>query len=358
MKPKILFILFVPVLLVLLNTQCSDDEGITYSVSDVSSRITGFSNEKTGAGAQLTVNGSQLQDVQRVFVGNEVILSRNFVSQTESSLTFNVPTAVSLGVNNVLIVFSGSGRAFKEIEVIPLQAVSSFTPTSASAGEKVTMHGVNFNLVTGVKLGDLEGTIITQSATMLQFTTPAGFNTTGKITLVGTAGNSNSAADLVACAGSSAIDCKPALIPNGDLEEGTGDTFVGWNQQNGGQFMTETTDPTKVFRGSRALEVIRNASLLDGQWRLQLGATAVPTDIGASYTVYVWVKATLPGGSMRVSTDPSAVYTADQLVPTTWTRLAFTFTANIASTRVILDMNGNNTVPSVFYVDDIKLVKN
>jgi hypothetical protein len=327
-------------------------------VSDVSSRITAFSNDKTGAGAQLTINGSQLQDVKRIFVGNEVILQRNFVSQTESSLTFSVPTAVGLGMNNILIVFPGSGRAFKQIEVIPLQAVSSFTPNAAAPGEKVTLYGVNFDLVTGVKLGDLEGTITSQSATMLQFTTPAGFNTTGKITLVGTAGNTNSASDLIACQSSSEVDCKPAMIPNADFEEGTGDTFVGWNQQNGGQFMTETTDPSKVFRGSRALEVIRNGSLDNGQWRLQLGATAVPTDIGASYTVYVWVKATLPGGSMRVSTDPSAVYTADQLVPTTWTRLAFTFTANIASTRVILDFNGNNTVPSVFYVDDVKLVKN
>jgi endo-1,4-beta-xylanase len=59
-----------------------------------------------------------------------------------------------------------------------------------------------------------------------------------------------------------------------------------------------------------------------------------------------------------VSTNPNAVYTANQNVPTSWTRLGFTFTANEANTRVVLDMNGNNTVATTFFIDDVKLVKN
>src|SRR5688500_9738697 len=80
MKPRLLSILFVLAALMLLTARCGDDEGITHSLTDVSSRVTGFSKEKVGAGAELTVNGSQLQGVKRIFVGNEVVRASNFIS--------------------------------------------------------------------------------------------------------------------------------------------------------------------------------------------------------------------------------------------------------------------------------------
>src|SRR6478752_7601808 len=94
---KLLSILFAPAVVVLLTMQCSKDDGITYSVKDVSSRITGYSNPKTGAGAQLTINGTQLENVQRIFFNNERVLAKDFVSNTGSALTFNVPNTVPIG---------------------------------------------------------------------------------------------------------------------------------------------------------------------------------------------------------------------------------------------------------------------
>ena len=361
---RLLSILLISVA-TLLTTRCNNDEGVTYSVRDVSSRITGFNNAKTGPGAELTVNGSQLEDVQRIFIGNEVVLARNFISHTASEITFTVPTSVPVytdgTLTDVLIAFSGPDRAFTEIEVVPLQAISSFTPYAASAGETVTLLGVNFDLVSGVKLGDIDAPITSQTATLLKFTMPADAST-GKITLTGEAGSSNSAADLIACSGSSSPDCMAALNLNGNLEEGDGDNFTNWGKWNGGSFQVATTVPGEYYRGSRALKVIRDGSLGSGQWRIQFVSDPVTTEIGASYTVYIWARAAVANAGFRVSLNPdTGFYPGDVAVTTQWQQFSFVIPGDRiqnTATRIVLDLNGTNTAVTTFYIDDIKVIKN
>lgn len=366
MKSKrLIFNLFVCAV-VLFSTRCSDDEGITYNMKDVSSRITGFSNPKTGPGAELTINGSQLQNVQRIFIGNERVLSKDFISHTESTITFNVPTTVEVHTDgtltDVLVVFSGAERAFTEIEVVPLQAISSFTPYSATAGETITLIGVNFDLVSSVKLGDVSATITSQTPTLIKFTMPAGA-TTGKITLSGEAGSSKSAADLVACSGSpGSPDCATALNLNSGLELGDGDDFTNWGKWNGGGFQVATTVPGEYYRGSRALKVIRDGSLGSGQWRIQFVSDPIATEIGASYTVYVWARAAVANAGFRVSLNPdTGFYPGDVAVTTQWQQFSFVVPGERIQnelTRIVLDLNGTNTAVTTFYIDDIKVIKN
>ena len=122
--------------------------------------------------------------------------------------------------------------------------------------------------------------------------------------------------------------------------------------------MFATTVPGEYYSGTRALKVVRDGSLNDGQWRIQLSNDPSTWEVGASYTVYLMARASAPGGSLRVSTNPNAMYTGDQEVTTTWTRLSFTFpSANEASSRVVLDLNGNNTAATTFFIDDVKLIK-
>ncbi|HRJ30076.1 MAG TPA: IPT/TIG domain-containing protein [Cyclobacteriaceae bacterium] len=366
MKPKkIIFILFV-CMAALSTTRCNNDEGITFSMKDVSARVTGFSNPKTGPGAELTITGSQLETVQRIFIGTERILKKDFVSQTESAITFNVPTTVGTHTDgtltDVLVVFNGPERAFTKIEVVPLQAISSFTPYAAAPGETVTIMGVNFNLVTGVKLGDVSATITSQSPTLLKFTMPAGA-ATNRITLVGEAGSSRSANNLVACSGSpNSPDCATALNLNSGLELGTGDDFTNWGKWNGGSFQVATTVPGEYYRGSRALKVIRDGSLASGQWRIQFVSDPVATDIGSSYTVYVWARAAVAGAGFRVSLNPdTGFYPGDVAVTPQWQQFSFVVPGERiqnASTRFVLDLNGTNTAVTTFYIDDIKVIKN
>jgi hypothetical protein len=123
--------------------------------------------------------------------------------------------------------------------------------------------------------------------------------------------------------------------------------------------MVATTVPGEFYSGKRALKVVRDGTLASGQWRIQLASDPATWEVGASYTVYVRARASVAGGSIRVSTNPNAMYTADQNITTAWQLLAFTFpSANEASSRVVLDLNGNNTVATTFFIDDVKLVKN
>jgi hypothetical protein len=344
-----------------LAISCDNDDAITYSVQDVSSRITGFSTEVTGPGATLTITGSDMDKVVRVFFDNVVVTANAFQQVSSSGITLQVPLTVSLGENDVLIVYQGNGRAFRKINVIPMPAISSFTPASVVEGEPVTVLGTNLaaSYVTGVTIGGVAANIVTQTNNALIFAAPAGFNT-NKVALIGAAGNVNSADDLKNCDDSpNSVDCKAALNLNPGFEEGEGADFAHWGKWNGGTYMVATTVPGEYYRGTRALKVIRDGSLASGQWRIQLANDPATWEVGASYTVHVWAKASAPGGSMRVSTNPNAMYTGDQEVPTTWTRLSFTFpSANEASSRVVLDLNGNNTAVTTFYIDDVKLIKN
>lgn len=344
----------------LLVVGCNNDEAITYSMTDVSSRISGFSKTVTGPGASLTVNGSQMDQVVRIFIGEEVVPAGSFTEVTPSSITFDVPLNVSLGEADVLIVFKGNERAFSKITIVALPAISDFYPDYVTAGERVTIVGTNLSasFVTGVQVGGAAAGIVSQSSTLLTFTVPNDF-ATSKITLLSPGGDVTSAADLMSCSDNpNNIDCKAALNPNPGFEEGTDDEFTGWGKWNGGTYMVATTTPGEVYRGTRALKVIRDGSLADGQWRIQLANDPSTWEVGASYTVHLWAKASVAGGSMRVSTNPNAMYTGDQEIPTTWTRLSFTFSsANEASSRVVLDLNGNNTAVTTFFIDDVKLVK-
>src|SRR5262245_3325908 len=96
---KIFSVLFAPVILLVLTINCTnEDDAISYSLKDVSNRITGFASEFTGAGATLTINGSQLDKVVRVCIGDYCVAARLFTAVSESSLSFVVPNAVPTGV--------------------------------------------------------------------------------------------------------------------------------------------------------------------------------------------------------------------------------------------------------------------
>lgn len=353
--------LFSLAVVVLVTTRCSnEDDAVQYSLNDVSSRISGFSSSITGAGASLTVNGTQLDGVVRIAFGNLVVPAKSFTAVTESSITFPVPTAAGIGDTDVLFVWPGSERGLSSIKVVPLQVVSSYAPTSGSEGEVVTLLGSNFGIVETVKIGTAVATITEKTSNRIKFTVPAGV-TTGPVTLVSPAGVINTSTQFTSCGSdANAVDCKPALNANFSFELGTDDNFNNWNKFNGGTKIVATTnvDGGEVFRGTRAMRVIRDGTLTPttDQWRIQMASDFVPTDNGASYTVYAWVKASVAGATFRFSNQDAAQYGGDTQIPTTWTRISWSFTSNAAQKRIVLDMNG--AAQTIFFIDDVKLVKN
>ncbi|MCK8521770.1 carbohydrate binding domain-containing protein [Aquimarina sp. D1M17] len=138
---------------------------------------------------------------------------------------------------------------------------------------------------------------------------------------------------------------------NGGLEEGTGNDFTNWGKFNGEDRITEET--VEVLGGSRALKVENPA---DGNpWETQFVSDAFDTVNGDSYTVSMWMKG--DPVVVRFSTNPGVggdQYAGDYTVTADWTKYSWTFTANSDTTLIALDMG---TTGGIFYVDDIKVVK-
>lgn len=342
---------------------CNRDDKLTGSIGeatavDVSSRITGFSSAITGAGAQLTANGSSLSNVKSVFVDG--IPSPNIIEVTDNSVTFIVPTNVSVGNKPVDFVFAGVERARSNIEVVSLQVISSYTPYAAASGDQVTILGSNLDIVNTVRIGNINATITEKTSSLLRFTVPANAPSEA-ITLVSDAGFISSSRIFIPCdSNPNDPDCRPALNLNSGLELGDGDEFTHWGKWNGGQFMFASTSPSQVFRGNRSLRVIRDGSLASGQWRLQFASDLFPTELGASYTAYLYIRSSQPGATMRMSTQPDALFQGDFQVTTQWTRISWTWVANVTAgeTRLMLDMNGTPEAVTEFYIDDVKVLKN
>ena len=139
------------------------------------------------------------------------------------------------------------------------------------------------------------------------------------------------------------------VIGNGGFETGFGDNFTNWTKQNGAAFLTATT--TETHSGGRALraQVTGSQPNAGEPYSVQLINDAANTVVGAQYTFSIWAKATNAGGTIRFSTQPSPLYGPDTPVPTTWTKLSWTFTANSAQTQLVLDLGKN---ANIYYLDD------
>jgi hypothetical protein len=219
---KIFTLLLVPVMTVALTINCSDEEAITTGIKDVSSRVTGYTSEITGAGAPLTITGTGFDRVQRVVFGTTVVPAKSFIQVNETSLTFPVPSTAILGETDIFLVFPGNERAFApKITVVPLQVVNYFDPAQGPAGTTVTVYGANLEIVNSVKLGTTDVAITGKSGSSLQFTVPASA-TSGKLLLGSGAGTATSVGTFTACdTDASNPRCLTPLNNNGGFENAT-----------------------------------------------------------------------------------------------------------------------------------------
>lgn len=141
------------------------------------------------------------------------------------------------------------------------------------------------------------------------------------------------------------------LIPNPGFEMGSGNTFTGWtayNEMNGS--FSEGVAEGEYRSGSRALK--GEVTVAGEAWHLQLASDLIATQIGADYTFTVWVKGLSDSTSIRFSTQPNALFSANYLVTSDWTEMEWTFTANEEMTRMILDLGAE---ANTYFLDDMSL---
>jgi hypothetical protein len=350
-------ILSLAVMLMMLAFGCyNNDNAITYSVKDVSSRITGLSSDITGAGASLTINGSQLDGAVRVAFGNLVIPVTAFTAVSASSISFNVPNSAPLGTTPIMVVFPGPDRANTQVNVVPVPLITGINPPAGNAGDVLNVYGNNFDNVTAVTIGGTSATITSKTSTQIVATVPSGV-ATGTVAVSGSTGTKTFPQQFVVCSGAPTDPlCVTPINLNGGFELGTGDNFDNWSKFNGASLLTATTNAAggEVFSGARALKVSVNGTQGGNeQYRIQLASDLINTTIGTTYTMTAWAKAAAVGGKIRFSTQPNAQYQGDTAVPTTWTLITWTFVANATQTRIVLDLGG--AFNTTYFIDEVKL---
>ena len=142
------------------------------------------------------------------------------------------------------------------------------------------------------------------------------------------------------------------LIQNPSFEEGDGDDFTNWNKYNGAEYLVQTTEEDNVYEGDRALQV-NSPGLAPDHWRVQMVTDQITTTPGNEYTFTIWAKAETEGGIVRFSTQPNALYGPDTEVPTDWTQLSWTFTANETATVIAMDLGYSE---ATYYFDNAEML--
>lgn len=142
----------------------------------------------------------------------------------------------------------------------------------------------------------------------------------------------------------------PNLLLNGDFELGSGNTFTNWSAYNGGTSFSETKVAAEVHGGVRALKVVNPADNPGAQYKVQLASDLFNTTVGKLYIVSFWIRSASAGGSIRLSTQPSAQYQGDQATNTSWTQISWSITAKDAQTRVLLDIG---LKANTYFIDDM-----
>ncbi|WP_100615554.1 endo-1,4-beta-xylanase [Confluentibacter citreus] len=140
------------------------------------------------------------------------------------------------------------------------------------------------------------------------------------------------------------------IVPNPSFELGSDDTFTNWSKFNGATALVQTTEPSEVHDGNRALKAISTGG---NAWSVQIASDLIPTTIGESYTFKIYVKGAVAGTSIRFSTSPSALYSGDYTVSNTWTLLSWTFTANATETRIVLDLGAD---ANTYFLDSMEML--
>lgn len=146
------------------------------------------------------------------------------------------------------------------------------------------------------------------------------------------------------------IPAAAELATNPGFESG----LTGWSVFNSnGATISSTTVASEIRTGTTAMKVVNPTAWPGNQWRVQVSSTAFTTIPGQQYTISYYVKAASAGGSIRLSTGPTAAqYQGDQTIGTAWQLVSWTITASLSSTTFLFDMG---QAANTYFIDDVSV---
>jgi len=145
---------------------------------------TAYSPNPVKHGTDLTITGTDLDLVKKVYFTSVTAPVTSFVSQTATQLVVKVPASTTKGK---IILEAASGvqtTSTPDVDVV-LPAITSMTPNPVDTTTNLTITGTNLDLVSYVSFTGVPTsvtTFVSQSATQLVVRVPTG-SVTGKLTL-------------------------------------------------------------------------------------------------------------------------------------------------------------------------------
>jgi len=146
--------------------------------------ITSFSPTTAGANELVTINGTNLSTVTTVSFGGIAATSFTVVSATK--ITAIVGSGASGEVE--VIAARGAGK-LSGFTYLPPPEITSFSPTTASSGDIITITGTNLSTVIAVKLGGIAATSFTV-VNATKITAIVGSGASGEVEVIAAKGTS------------------------------------------------------------------------------------------------------------------------------------------------------------------------
>ncbi|HYM82124.1 MAG TPA: IPT/TIG domain-containing protein, partial [Candidatus Limnocylindria bacterium] len=155
--------------------------------------ITSFSPTSGPAGAEVTIDGSELGGILGVTFNGS---AATFIVDSPIRVRATVPSGATTG-RIAATNTDGTGLSATDFTVLLPPSIASFAPASGPVGAIVTINGGNFAGVTGVTFNGVAATTFAvQSSTLIDATVPFSA-TTGRIAVATPGGTTQSATDFV-----------------------------------------------------------------------------------------------------------------------------------------------------------------
>ncbi|MDW3212017.1 MAG: IPT/TIG domain-containing protein [Reichenbachiella sp.] len=156
-----------------LAVSCGDDEEDQDDNIAPIPTITSISPDSAEPGDDITITGTDLSDATSVTF-NEVAAAA-IVSNTATEIVATLPENASTGKVSVA---TAGGLAISEgdltVIVIGAAVVESIEPISAQVGENIVITGIDMETVSSVKIGDVDATVVSTTATTAEVTVGEG----------------------------------------------------------------------------------------------------------------------------------------------------------------------------------------
>lgn len=308
---------------------------------------TSFSPNPVKHGTDLTITGTNLDLVKKVYFNSVSAAVTSFVSQSATQLVVKVPASTTKGKVKLEAASGVQTTSTADLDVA-LPAITAMSPNPVAPDANVTITGTNLDLVSSVNftgIPDAVTSFVSQSATQLVVKVPAA-SITGKLTL----NVKNSTLSVKSSTDLSIIGSSvPPIIIYDDAVTAAWNGWVGGGW--GGNKDYNNTSP--VRSGSKSIKID-----YVGGWGapLQLGAASINLGGYTSLKLSIYGAPGSGGKKVNVGLNNADGYTIT-VVEGVWTDYTIPLSSTAATTTLtdLIVKEFNGTGGFTIYVDNIGL---